>query len=141
MSGLRDELKEMSRGFRWGRRPLVPRSAEPYTERKESAGFPTDWARTQAGTAARQAILKGLMHPLIKNELSLRVHGQRMSNGPCFRDASTYISPPHESGRTQKRHRVRLATPQISTRSAKLGVGPRPNVIACMVAERVGLVQ
>src|SRR5438876_1055633 len=29
---------------------------------------------------------------------------------------------PHESGRTQKRHRVRLATPQISSRSAKLGV-------------------
>ena len=75
MSGLRDELKEMSRGFRWGRRPLVPRSAEPFVEEKDDIGFPTDWARTQAGTAARQAILKGFMHPLLKNELSLRVFG------------------------------------------------------------------
>ena len=75
MSGLRDELKEMSRGFRWGRRPLVPRSAEPFAEEKDDVGFPTDWARTQAGTAARQAILKGFMHPLLKNELSLRVFG------------------------------------------------------------------
>ena len=48
MSGLRDELKEMSRGFRWGRRPLVPRSAEPFVEEKDDIGFPTDWARTQA---------------------------------------------------------------------------------------------
>ena len=39
------------------------------------SAFPTDWARTQAGTAARQAILKGFMHPLLKNELSLRVFG------------------------------------------------------------------
>ena len=75
MSGLRDELKEMSRGFRWGRRPLVPRSAEPFAEEKDDVGFPTDWARTQAGIAARQAILKGFMHPLLKNELSLRVFG------------------------------------------------------------------
>src|SRR4026208_2541344 len=65
----------MSRGFRWGRRPLTPRSAEPFAEEKEDVGFPTDWARTQAGTAARQAILKGFMHPLLKNELSLRVFG------------------------------------------------------------------
>jgi hypothetical protein len=28
--GVRDELKGMAQGFRWGRRPVVPRSAEPY---------------------------------------------------------------------------------------------------------------
>src|SRR6266487_526898 len=71
----RDDLKEMARGFRWGRRPMVPRSAEPYTEEREDAGFPTDWARTEAGVAARQAILQGIMHPLVRNELSLRVYG------------------------------------------------------------------
>ena len=75
MSGMRDELKEMSRGFRWGRRPLTPRSAEPFAEERDDAGFPTDWARTEAGTAARQAILNGVMHPLLRNELALRVHG------------------------------------------------------------------
>jgi 1-acyl-sn-glycerol-3-phosphate acyltransferase len=42
---------------------------------KDDIGFPTDWARTHAGVAARQAILNGLMHPLLKNELSLRVFG------------------------------------------------------------------
>ncbi len=58
MSGVRDELMEMARGFRWGRRPLVPRSAEPFAPEKEDPGFPTDWARTEMGTATRQAILK-----------------------------------------------------------------------------------
>jgi 1-acyl-sn-glycerol-3-phosphate acyltransferase len=71
----RDELKEMSRGFRWGRRPLTPRSAEPFTEEKADEGFPTDWARSDVGVAARQAILKGAMHPILRNELSLRVFG------------------------------------------------------------------
>ena len=72
---VRGELKEMARGFRWGRRPMVPRSAEPHTEEREDVGFPTDWARTEAGVAARQAILQGIMHPLVRNELSLRVYG------------------------------------------------------------------
>ena len=71
----RDELREMARGFRWGRRPLVPRSAEPYAQELDDDGFPTDWARTKAGVAARQAILQGIMHPIVKNELSLRVYG------------------------------------------------------------------
>src|SRR5438034_846859 len=70
----RDELREMARGFRWGRRPIVPRSAEPYAEEHDDEGFPTDWARTKAGVAARQAILQGIMHPIVKSELSLRVH-------------------------------------------------------------------
>src|ERR1700675_1202018 len=65
----------MARGFRWGRRPMVPRSAEPHTEEREDVGFPTDWARSEAGVAARQAILQGIMHPLVRNELSLRVFG------------------------------------------------------------------
>ena len=72
---VRGELKEMARGFRWGRRPMVPRSAEPHTEEREDVGFPTDWARSDAGVAARQAILQGIMHPLVRNELSLRVYG------------------------------------------------------------------
>jgi 1-acyl-sn-glycerol-3-phosphate acyltransferase len=73
--GARDELKEMARGFRWGRRPMVPKSAEPFVEETDDAGFPTDWARTEPGVAARQTILNGIMHPLVKNELSLRVYG------------------------------------------------------------------
>ena len=71
----RDELREMAKGFRWGRRPLVPRSAEPYTEPHEDAGFPTDWARSKAGVAARRVILRGGMLPIVTTELSLRVYG------------------------------------------------------------------
>ena len=54
MAGMREELKTMAEGFRWGRRPLVPRSAEPFAPEKEDSTFPTAWARTEAGTAARQ---------------------------------------------------------------------------------------
>src|SRR5512144_2909923 len=77
----RDDLKEMARGFRWGRRPMVPKSAEPFLEEHESEGFPTDWARTQAGVAVRQAILNGGMLPLVKSQLSLRVHGRDELSG------------------------------------------------------------
>lgn len=74
--GVRDELKEMARGFRWGRRPLVPKSAEPHTEPKEDPVFPSDWARTELGTIVRQAILNGPMTAIVRNELSLRVYGR-----------------------------------------------------------------
>jgi 1-acyl-sn-glycerol-3-phosphate acyltransferase len=71
----REELKELAKGFRWGRRPLVPKSAEPYTEPREDAGFPTDWARTKAGVAVRRLILNAGMHPIVSTELSFRVYG------------------------------------------------------------------
>jgi 1-acyl-sn-glycerol-3-phosphate acyltransferase len=73
--GTRDELKGMARGFRWGRRPLVPRSAEPYVEERYDEGFSTDWARSEAGVAARQLILNAGMRTILKSELSLRVYG------------------------------------------------------------------
>jgi 1-acyl-sn-glycerol-3-phosphate acyltransferase len=73
--GMRDELKEMAKGFRWGHRPMVPRSAEPFREEHEDEGFPTDWARTEAGTLVRQAIMNGPMTAILRSELSLRVHG------------------------------------------------------------------
>ncbi len=71
----REELKELARGFRWGRRPLVPASAEPFAEPREEPTFPTDWARTKAGVAARRAILNLGIHPLASAELSLRTYG------------------------------------------------------------------
>jgi 1-acyl-sn-glycerol-3-phosphate acyltransferase len=73
--GVRAELKEMAGGFRWGRRSLVPRSAEPYTEPKHERTFPTAWARTTAAVAARQTILKFGLKPLLWNEITPRVHG------------------------------------------------------------------
>jgi len=81
MSGVREELKTMAEGFRWGRRPMVPKGAEPYRKERRDRGFPTDWARSDAGVAARQAILKGIMKPLILNELALRVYGEENLQG------------------------------------------------------------
>jgi 1-acyl-sn-glycerol-3-phosphate acyltransferase len=78
---VRDDLKGMREGFRWGRRSLVPRSAEPFVEEKDDLGFPTDWARGELATSVRQAILKGGMHPLVRNELSLRVYGRDSLDG------------------------------------------------------------
>ena len=81
MAGIRDELKTMAEGFRWGRRPMVPRSAEPYALEREDRSFPTDWARTEAGTAARQVILKSVILPMLKNEVALKVHGRDALEG------------------------------------------------------------
>jgi 1-acyl-sn-glycerol-3-phosphate acyltransferase len=72
---MRDELKEMAKGFRWGHRPMVPRSAEPFREERDDEGFPTDWARSEAGTLVRQAIMNGPMTAILRTELSLRVYG------------------------------------------------------------------
>jgi len=73
--GMRTEIKELARGFRWGRRSLVPRSAEPHTARGEEPAFPTAWARTVVAVAARQTILRFGMKPLLWNEVTPRVHG------------------------------------------------------------------
>ncbi|MDH4112690.1 MAG: 1-acyl-sn-glycerol-3-phosphate acyltransferase, partial [Actinomycetota bacterium] len=73
--GVRDELKTMAEGFRWGRRPMVPRSAEPHTPPREDPVFPTDWARSGAGTAARLVILNVGLGPLLRSQVALRVYG------------------------------------------------------------------
>jgi 1-acyl-sn-glycerol-3-phosphate acyltransferase len=75
MPGLKEELRGMASGFRWGRRPLVPRSAEPYRVDTYDEGFPTDWARTDLGVAARQLILDVGLRTILRAELALQVHG------------------------------------------------------------------
>ncbi len=70
-----DELRDVKEGWRWGRRPMMPRSAEGATAPPERFVFPTDWARSDAGVAARDAILSGVMRPLVWNETTPSVHG------------------------------------------------------------------
>lgn len=72
---LADEVRELARGFRWGRRPVVPRSAEPYAPPKESRTFPTAWARTPAAGVAREAILRFGLKPIVWNETSPAIFG------------------------------------------------------------------
>jgi 1-acyl-sn-glycerol-3-phosphate acyltransferase len=69
------EIREMARSFRWGRRPLVPSSAEPHAPAPEKKEFPTDWARTPLGNAAREFVQQGLMKPIYWNETAPKVEG------------------------------------------------------------------
>jgi 1-acyl-sn-glycerol-3-phosphate acyltransferase len=75
MAGLRSDVRDVSRGWRWGKRPLVPRSAEEFRPAHEAREFPTDWARGPAGRAAREAIQSYLLKPLVWNETRVSIHG------------------------------------------------------------------
>jgi 1-acyl-sn-glycerol-3-phosphate acyltransferase len=75
MGSLVDEVKQLAEGWRWARRPLVPRSAEPWLPATEPKEFPTAWARTPAAKAAREGILRYLFRPLVWNETDPHVEG------------------------------------------------------------------
>ncbi len=79
--GFVDELRDVARGWRWGRRPMMPRSAEGVTPPPERWSFPTDWARTPAGRAARTAVLLGAMRPIVWNETTPEVFGLEHLDG------------------------------------------------------------
>ncbi|WP_322779519.1 lysophospholipid acyltransferase family protein [Frankia sp. Cas4] len=68
-------LREVARGWRWGARPPVPRSAEPHQLPAVAREFPTAWARTPAMRAARIVALEAGMRPLLDANLSLSVTG------------------------------------------------------------------
>lgn len=70
---MKRDLKQLVKGWRWGRRPLVPASAgRPILEPRE---FSTDWARTPAARVARALILRAGFAPLLSLEVSRRVAG------------------------------------------------------------------
>jgi 1-acyl-sn-glycerol-3-phosphate acyltransferase len=70
-----NELKDVAAGWRWGRRPVIPRSAEPHTVPPEPWSFPTDWARTEPGRVARGLILDLGLRTIIRNETTPEVFG------------------------------------------------------------------
>jgi 1-acyl-sn-glycerol-3-phosphate acyltransferase len=70
-----DEIREVARGWRWTRRPLVPRSAEEWQPAREPRVFPTAWARTPAAKAAREAVLRYGFRPLVWTETEPAVEG------------------------------------------------------------------
>ena len=72
---LAGELRDVAKGWRWGRRPVIPRAAEAHTPPPRRWTFPTDWARTPAARAAREVILSGVMKPIVWNETSPEVFG------------------------------------------------------------------
>ena len=69
------ELKDVAAGWRWGRRPVIPRSAEGHTLPPEPWSFPTDWARTEPARIARNVILEVGLRTVIRNETTPEVFG------------------------------------------------------------------
>ena len=69
------DVKQVARGWRWGRRPQVPRSAEPYVIPKETSVFPTKWARTRTAIAVREVLQKGALNSVLRFEVNPQVSG------------------------------------------------------------------
>lgn len=73
--GLVREVEQVARGWRWTRRSLTPRSAEPWTPEPERREFPTAWARTTAGCVAREVVQRWVLRPVVWWETRPRVEG------------------------------------------------------------------
>ena len=86
---MRDELKEMAEGFRWGRRPLVPRSAEPYVEERGRHRLPDRLGADQRH-ALHASDAEGMHAPLLRNELSRACYG--LDNLDGRRRAGVFVS-------------------------------------------------
>ena len=56
-----DDVRTVARGWRWGRRRLVPKSAEPYVEPRDATVFPTAWSRRGAARAVREVAQRGVL--------------------------------------------------------------------------------
>jgi 1-acyl-sn-glycerol-3-phosphate acyltransferase len=69
------DVRTMARGWRWGRRSQVPRSAEEFVPPAQSTVFRTEWARTRGGRAAREVAQKGVLEPLMRSQVRRRVEG------------------------------------------------------------------
>lgn len=79
--GAIDDLRQVSSGWRWLRRSLVPRSAQPHTPTPAPREFPTGWARTRPVRVLRQAVLRAGFKPVAWSETLPRVHGREHLDG------------------------------------------------------------
>jgi 1-acyl-sn-glycerol-3-phosphate acyltransferase len=70
-----DDVRTVARGWRWGRRSMVPRSAEPFVERQESPVFPTAWSRRKPARVAREVVQKAALEPLFRSQVRPHVEG------------------------------------------------------------------
>ncbi|MGN6613062.1 MAG: lysophospholipid acyltransferase family protein [Angustibacter sp.] len=75
LRGARADVRMVAKGWRWGRRQMVPRSAEPFVPAKTSEPFPTEWARRPAAMAVRDGIQRFGLAPLLRHEIRPTVHG------------------------------------------------------------------
>ena len=72
---LTSEIRDVAKGWRWGRRTMTPKTALETTPPPKIWSYPTDWARTDAAGVARDAILDVAMKGIIWNETAPEVFG------------------------------------------------------------------
>lgn len=69
------DVRQMKDGWRWGRRPQVPRSAEPYVPPPSQNVYPNDWSRTPAAMLAREVVQKVGLEPVFRSQVRVRAEG------------------------------------------------------------------
>lgn len=69
------DVKQVARGWRWGRRGQVPRSAEPFVLPAKSTVFRSDWSRRKPAMVAREVAQKGGLEPLFRSQVRTDVQG------------------------------------------------------------------
>jgi len=70
-----DDVRAAARGWRWGRRPLVPRSAEEFVLPTEQPVFPTEWSRSRPARALREVAQKACLEPVFRSQVRTNVEG------------------------------------------------------------------
>ena len=70
-----DDVRTMARGWRWGRRAQVPRSAEEWVLPSRSTVFRTEWSRKRPAMAAREVAQKVGLEPLFRSQVRTHVEG------------------------------------------------------------------
>lgn len=70
-----DDVRRTARGWRWGRRSMVPRSAEEWVPAARSTVFPSEWSRRKPAMAAREVAHKVGLEPLYRSQVRTRVEG------------------------------------------------------------------
>jgi 1-acyl-sn-glycerol-3-phosphate acyltransferase len=70
-----DDVRTVARGWRWGRRAQVPRSAEEWVLPARSTVFRTEWSRRRPAIAAREVAQKVGLEPLFRSQVRTRVEG------------------------------------------------------------------
>ena len=75
LRGARQDVRMVARGWRWGRRSMVPRSAEPFVPAQAAEPFPTAWARTPAATVVRDGLQRFGLRPLMRSGITPTVRG------------------------------------------------------------------
>ncbi len=70
-----EDVRLVARGWRWGRRAQVPRSAEEWVLPARSTVFGTEWSRRRPAMAAREVAQKVGLEPLFRSQVRTRVEG------------------------------------------------------------------